>query len=270
MFVACTLGYSAQQTARAEHNHGGMDAHHHDHDPDHPQRDNDLDKTAGSSFAAGVQLVAARFETRTFVGDYQGLAPSLAWFRGWAAASVNMGLYRLTENGRVVYGVGDLVVTGQVTLLQRPSAMLGLAMPVSLPTGDDITGLGMGHVMLMPTIWASATIGRLDLGASVGYGRALGDPAAHHDHGVWPLVDPMNMQELTWTAMAELPLGTAIRVSARMNGGVPLDDLGHDRVIGGLRASWTEGPVETRFEVQAGLLGDPFSFRGLLETMVHF
>lgn len=268
MIIAFTLGLTATRVGRAEHNHGGMPAHH--HDPDHDSHHDHVDEVTASSFAAGVQLVTARFNTRTYIGDYQGLAPSVAWSKGRLAASANTGLYRLTENGRVVYGIGDLVVTGQITLLQRSSTMLGLAMPISLPTGDDVTGLGMGHVMFMPAVWGSATLGDLDLGASVGYGRALGDTGAPHDHGVWPLVDPMNMQEVTWTATAELPLGRAIRVSARMNGGVPLDDVGHDRVIGGLRTSWTEGRVETRFELQAGLVGDPFSFRGLLESMVHF
>ncbi len=268
MVITLALGLGASRIARAEHNHGGLRPQH--HAPDHPPHHERVEEVARSSFAAGVQLVAARFNTQTYIGDYQGLTPSLAWSRARLAASANTGLYRLTENGRVVHGVGDLVVTGQVTLIQRSGAMLGLVMPISLPTGDHVTGLGMGHVMLMPAVWGATTLGSLDLGASVGYGRALGDTGATHDHGVWPLVDPMNMQEITWTATAELPLGRAIRVGARMNGGVPLDDVGHDRVVGGLRTSWTEGRVETRFELQAGLVGDPFSFRGLLESMVHF
>ncbi|CAN5899980.1 hypothetical protein BH11MYX3_BH11MYX3_11090 [soil metagenome] len=247
------MGQLASGEARAEHDHGG--GHHH---------------SAGtpSSFGAGVGLVVARYDTDVFIGDYQGVLPSVMWMRGRFGATANVGLYRLTENGARRYGFSDVVLSGQVTLLERHRALLGVALPVSLPTGDHATGFGMGHVMVMPALWASSSLRRVKLGASAGYGRAIGGGTAH-DHGSWPLVDPMNLQELTWTASAYTPLGTELHAGVRMSGGVPIG-AGRNRVTGGGRAIWTARSVETAFEIQAGFAGDPFILRGLVESAVHF
>ena len=251
--LVALLGTSVPVVARAEHHHDGPHLH---------------GASVSSSFAAGVELVAARFETMTFIGDYQGVLPSVQWARGRFGATANLGVYRLMENGRRLYGVGDFAVSGQAVLLGRGAGHLGVAVPVSLPTGDDVTGFGMGHVMMMPTVWASWGTPRLLLGAAVGYGRAL-DGTTHHDHGAWPLVEPMNMQEVTWGVNADVPLGRVIRAGVRASGGVAIG-TGHDRAVGGLRAAWVEGRVETAAELQAGIAGDPFVVRGLVESVVHF
>ncbi len=254
--VAFALGVFSPGKARAEHAHGG--GHHPAAEP-------------VSAFGVGVGLVAARYDTQIYGGDYQGVVPAATWMRRRLAASAAVGLYRLVENGARRYGVSDVVVSGQATLLERSRGAFGVALPVSLPTGDHVTGFGMGHVMLMPGVWANGEpggFGGLQLGAAIGYSRALGG-AEHHDHGSWPLVDPMNLQELTWSASASVPLGHVIRTGLRMSGGVPLGD-GRQRVTGGVRAIWTAGRVESGFEIQAGLAGDPFILRGLLESAVHF
>jgi hypothetical protein len=221
-----------------------------------------------SSFGAGVGLVAARYDTEIYAGDYQGVLATLSWTRGRFGASAGMGAYRLVENGLTRYGVSDVVVSGQATLVESSRALFGVALPVSLPTGDRYAGFGMGHPMVMPAMWASASVLRLQLGGSVGYSRAIGGEA-HHDHGSWPIVDPMNLQELTWTANAYAPLGAAIHVGVRMSGGIPIGD-GRDRASGGVRVIWSQARIETAFEVQAGLTGDPFILRGLAESAVHF
>jgi len=251
--LAVLLGTALPVVARAEHHHDAPHGH---------------GASVGSSFAAGVELVAARFATMTFIGDYQGVLPSVQWSRGRFGATANVGMYRLLENGRRLHGLGDLAVSGQAVLLGRGGGHLGVAVPVSLPTGDHATGLGMGHVMVLPTVWAIWSTPRLVLGASAGYGRAL-DGDTHHDHGAWPLVEPMNMQEVTWGVNADVPLGRVIRAGVRASGGVAIG-TGQDRVAGGLRAAWVEGRVETAAELQAGIAGDPFIIRGLVETVVHF
>ncbi|MEO7093717.1 MAG: hypothetical protein ABI175_10735 [Polyangiales bacterium] len=251
--AALALGAFASGSARAEHEHGG--GHH------HPVE-------ALTSFGAGVGLVAARYDTEVYAGDYQGVLPTLSWMRGRFGASAAVGAYRLVENGLTRYGVSDVVLSAQATLAEGHGALVGVALPVSLPTGDRYGGFGMGHVMVMPAAWGSGEIGRVRLGGSVGYGRAIGGEA-HHDHGSWPLVDPMNLQELTWTANAYVPLGTAVQAGLKLSGGVPIGD-GRNRASGGVRAIWTQGRVETAFEVQAGFAGDPFILRGLVESAVHF
>jgi hypothetical protein len=45
---------------------------------------------------------------------------------------------------------------------------------------------------------------------------------------------------------------------------------GVERVIGALRVAWGEGRVDTAIEVQAGLAGDPFTVRGVLQTSLRF
>lgn len=254
--VVCALGALAPGTARAEHDHGG--GHHH-----HGQG-----AETTSSFGVGLGLVAARYDTKVYLGDYEGLLPSVSWSRGAFGASATIGAYRIVENGLTRYGISDVVLSGQATLLVRGPAMLGVALPVSLPTGDHLTGFGMGHVMLMPAVWGMAGTRYVRFGGSVGYGRAInGD--THHDHGSWPLVDPMNMQELTWTAHAYVPIGNSLQAGAKLTGGVPIGE-GRNRASGGVRAIWTQGHVETAFEIQAGFAGDPFILRGLLESAVHF
>lgn len=253
IMVAIALGALAPRAARAEHDHGG--GHHH-----HVE--------TVSSFGAGVGLVAARYDTKVYVGDYEGILPTASWSRGRFGASAAVGAYRLVENGLTRYGLSDVVLSGQAIVLTRGAVMAGVALPVTLPTGDHITGFGMGHVMVMPALWGMAGTRYLRVGGSVGYGRAIGGDT-HHDHGSWPLVDPMNMQELTWSGHAYVPIGNSIQAGVKASGGIPLGD-GRYRTNGGVRAIWTAGHVETAFEIQAGISGDPFILRGLLESAVHF
>ncbi len=248
-----SLGPVAPGDARAEHDHGG--GHHHA-------------TGTPSSFGAGIGLVAARYDTEIFVGDYQGVLPSVMWMRGRFGVAANVGLYRLTENGARRYGLSDVVLSGQVTLVEHDGTLVGLALPVSLPTGDHATGFGMGHMMVMPAVWASGSVRRVQVGGSAGYARAIGGET-DHDHGSWPLVDPMNLQELTWTASVYVPLSRELHAGVRMSGGVPIGS-GRQRVTGGVRAIWTARAVETAFEIQAGFAGDPFILRGLVESAVHF
>ena len=224
-----------------------------------------------STFGAGVSLLAATYQTMTFGGDYEGIVPAGTWSMGRYAAGANMPLYRILENGNRRYGIGDFVANGQVALLLDHDVRAGMSFAVSAPTGDDMIGLGMGHLMLMPAAWAGARMGRVIGAASFGYSRALVDDASHHDHGMWPLVEPMNMSELTWSASGEVAVGSGVRTGARFAGGIPLGAMpGHERVIGVLRVAWGSGRIETAAEAQTGLVGDPFDIRGVLQTSLRF
>lgn len=223
-----------------------------------------------TSFAAGVSLIAAQFDTMSYGGDYQAVVPSLRWGRGRFAGSASLGLYRLQENGRELYGLGDAVVHGQLALVHHHAVAAGAAVAVSAPTGDHLAGLGMGHVMIMPAAWGRWTVGRVTLDGSAGYGRALGSAASHHSHGAWPLVDPMNFAEVTWTASGEIPLARVLRAGGRLSGGVPVGAEGETRVVAGVRVLWNAGQVDTAFELQTGLAGDPFTIRGVFETALRF
>lgn len=249
--VATAIAAPARR-AFAEHQHGG-----------HAE----AQAEPGGAFRAGVSVVAAQFDQTSYGGDYQGVTPSLRWSDRRLGATAGVTLYRLQENGRELFGPGDAFVHGQVTLFHRARSAAGVALMVTAPTGDHLTGLGMGHVMVMPGLWAQHALGRIELGASAGYGRAIG--GGGHVHGAWPLVDPMNLEELTWSATGDVAIARSLRAGARIGGATPVGD-GVMRMVAGVHAAWGKGRVETGLGLDAGLAGDPFTVRGVAETTLRF
>ncbi len=229
---------------------------------------------SSSSFTAGVSLVAATFspsqgDSMYFGGTYEGLVAAGEWSYERFSAGASWAYYRLLRNGAEQYGVGDLVANAQVALLQDTDLQAGFLGAVSAPTGNEELGLGMGHPMLMPAGYAAARAGRFALTATFGYSRALA--SGGHAHGMAPLVEPMNMSELTWSGGGDVAIGDGVRAGARFSGGIPVGSLpGVDRVIGAVRVTWGTGRFATAAEVQAGLAGDPFNIRGVLSTALQF
>jgi len=224
-----------------------------------------------TAFGAGVSLVAASYSTLDYIGNYQGVVPTFSWGSAAYSVGASFAMYRLETNGLERFGPGDFAVHGLLRLYHHDAVTTGLVMMVTAPTGDSVGGLGMGHSMAMPAAWGAWAYGQATLTASVGFGRALvGSMSTHHDHGPWPLVEPMNMSELTWSAACDIALGDGIHGGARATGGVPVGEPGHDRVVGAARLAWGAGRVETAAELQVGLVGDPFTLRGLVETALHF
>lgn len=254
---------------------------------------------SGSELSATLGLVAASYRTTSFSGDYQGVTPAVHWASGRFAAATSIGAYRLRKNGALYHGVGDLFVQGQVTVISRttqsfaggdlvihrvhhrrpvtrfsaqPEGLLaGLALAVSSPTGSPRHGLGMGHFMVMSSLWGSWTAGEVTLSTSGGVGAAIAESGeSGHVHGSGPIVDPMNLSELTWSASGDLAVARDLRLGARLGGALAVDDSGVNRTIGAARAVWTAGRVDTSAEVQVGITGDPFSVRGVVETSLRF
>jgi hypothetical protein len=225
-----------------------------------------------AAFGAGVSLLAASYSTMDYIGDYEGVVPALSWGTPRLSVAAALPIYRLEANGLQRFGPGDVIAHAQYALVARTSVVAGAMLALTAPTGDSVGGLGMGHPMVMPAMWAAWHVHRVTLTASGGYGRALtfDNMSSHHDHGPWPLVEPMNMSELTWSAAADVALGDGIHGGAHVSGGVPVGEPGHDRLVGALRLAWGTARVETAVELQAGLVGDPFTIRGLAETALHF
>jgi hypothetical protein len=227
-----------------------------------------------SSYSAGVALLAASFSPSQtanmyYGGDYEGVVANGAWSMGRYAAGASWAYYRLLRNGAEQYGIGDLVVHGQAALLSRHDVQAGLMLAVSAPTGSDELGLGMGHPMLMPAGYGAWRNGRISVGASFGYSWALASGA--HVHGMAPLVEPMNMSELTWSGGGDVSVGSGVRAGLRLSGGVPVGAmLGTDRLVGAVRVAWGSGRVDTAAELQAGIAGDPFTLRGVVSTALRF
>lgn len=251
-FVALAIAIPA--SARADHHDMTMPG-----DPD------------ASAFGVGLSVLAASYTSHFYAGDYEGVQSDVSWARGRFAAGASLAYYRLFENGLETDGPGDAIVHGQVTLLERGEAEAGVMLAGSLPTGNGMIGLGMGHPMLMPAGWGTWRHQRVMLMASLGYSRALVDASSQHDHGMWPLVEPMNMSEISWSGAGDFAVSHGVHVGAQLSGGVPVGVLpGHDRVIGAVRVSYGAGAFDTSAEVQTGLDGDPFNTRGIVATAMHF
>jgi hypothetical protein len=252
--LAGLLGPYAVGSARAEHDHSAMMMEHGDDD--------------ASEVSASVSLEAANYDNGDFVGSYQGVMPQLGWTHGRFGANAMIGLYHVEENGLAVNGVGDAMFSGHVTAWRSDSVQTGVSMHVMVPTGSEMQGLGMGHVMFMPSTWGNWHQDNLTVSASAGYSRAATSLGGGHQHG-GPLVDPMSLQELTWSAGGDLAVGAGVHVGARMLGGMAIG-AGRDRVIGGSRVGWGTDRVSTGVELQLGLVGDPFSVRGVVDTALRF
>jgi hypothetical protein len=259
--VLVALGLAAS-TARAEHHHDMAM----------------MDAGAGSGevaepapFDASVQLIAASYSTLTYQGNYEGAIASIGYSHDRYMVGASLGTYRILLNGLESYGIGDLMLHAGAMLVHAGEVQAGVVAMVSVPTGDELYGLGMGHTMVMPSAYGVWSHAHVTLTASAGYSRALAEMEAGHDHGVWPLVEPMNMSEISWAVAGDYAFGHGMHAAARASGGHPVGNLiGHERVIGALRVGWGAGRVDTAAEIQTGLVGDPFTVRGLVETALHF
>jgi hypothetical protein len=256
--IAGLVGWFALRAsiASADHDHGmAMSENHHED---------------SSELSVGLAVEAAQFDTMFYVGSYQAITPSLGWMYGRFGASATVGLYHLDENGLSTSGLGDAMLAGHATLFAAENLQTGVAFHLMLPTGNELENLGMGHTMAMPSAWGTWRARSFTIMASAGYNRALVSlGGAQHDHGPSPLVDPMNMQELTWSAGADLDVGHGVQVGGRTLGGVPIG-TGTTRVIGGGRVAWGTPRVSTAFQLQLGVAGDPFTIRGVVETALRF
>ncbi len=108
-------------------------------------------------------------------------------------------------------GFGDLRLVPKVALLRRGDlaqhVLLGLAVPVSLPTGNDTAARGAGGVTVTPELLFAVHLGRFGVGVDAGYRWR-----SHHAAGVpWGdeiVADPWLSFGLTdlLTVRAELPI----------------------------------------------------------------
>ena len=118
------------------------------------------DEHEASSFDVGVSLLAARFDSMYYAGDYQGVVPTVGWARGRFALSGAIAVYRLEENGLSLYGQGDAVAQGSARIADTERCHLFVNAAVSLPTANDSQGLGMGHTMAMPSTTTACSAGK--------------------------------------------------------------------------------------------------------------
>lgn len=217
-----------------------------------------------------LDVVTADYNQHLYAGSYWGAIPGASIARGRLALGASVPMYHVLENGARVDGLGDVRFHAHARILTNGAFSTGAMLMVTAPTGDQYTGLGMGHVMVMPEAWASWSAGRIALAGSLGYGYALGGAAAHAHHGggMWPIVDPMNASEITFGGSAMLRAAGA-SAGVQASGGLPTG-MGDARLISGIAVAWSRGWFEGRLAVDRGLLGDPFGTRAVLGTAAKF
>src|SRR5204863_3553097 len=136
-------------------------------------------------------------------------------------------------------------------------------------------GLGMGHVMLMPGVFARLQLSRFTVVAQLAYGVALthghhhaaatdphaahhhhAEAAASHDEGPAPIVNPMNRSELEHALSAAFQWTDWFALTARIAGAVPIhDDAGEARETVAFGPRFTIGRFDLGAEQELPLVG---------------
>lgn len=162
---------------------------------------------AGSApWMVAAAVRAGTYASRLYEGSFRSGDLSAGWQAKRWTLGASLAAYQLTRNGAQVTGLGDAMLHVSARVWQHAAWSLQSSLMMSVPTSDGSNGLGMGHFMLMPSVAATWMHDDVTTTTVVHYGRALGDPGVHEAHGAWPLVDPMNGEEL----------GAAVTVSARV------------------------------------------------------
>jgi hypothetical protein len=242
----------------------------------------------GLGFHVATSFELATYDNDRGSGSYVGIALAAAYRREWLRVRTQLPAYRLRRNQEVFDGPGDLVLAADAAILRADDDNFasGLGLAIGVPTGDDSSDLGMGHVMLMPGIWGELTRDRAFAQVQVVYGRALGshedhtadEHAGHHGHtqvahatGPGPIVNPMNMSEIAGRVSAGYRLTDVLRVRAGVDAAVPVaDEEGESRAIAVLGVDLLPDPFNTAIEAQLPFVGDPFTAKAVFSAGLRF
>jgi len=226
-----------------------------------------LRPTSGLTYRAALTTTFASFGTGDGRGEYQGLFATFSVAHPWFVADVVLPSYRIARTGSHAYGLGDLAMSARAHVYQSSDGMLlaGPELAASLPSGSAADELGMGHVMLMPGVFALFHGTQLALIAQIAYGRALIGSHAHHHMDPIPLVNPMNRSELTHAIGVSAALHANLRVTGRLLGAVHVfDHAGTAREIVAPGLQLILGKFDLALELQLPVLGKPFESRSVI------
>jgi len=226
--------------------------------------------------SAGLRFDAAGYRNSRYEGDWQGMAPTLGFNHPKVALMALLPMYRLTRNGLVGYGLGDLALAIRVPVPRFAvgpfSAGFGLA--ATLPTGKSSADLGMGHVMLMPEFWFTHERERVQWVGTFGFARALASAGeSHHGGGPRPIVNPMNLSEFDASLSSFLRLHERVSLKVGVYGAMPVGSanvVGVTRIIASGGVAVTVRGLELSAELQAPVTGVPFLARGVLQVGYRF
>lgn len=220
----------------------------------------------------GITHETARFRSPRYEGHYQGLTLRGSVTRRWFFATAALPTYRIVQNGLSSRGFGDLLLYSQARLVRTENDGVagGVALGATLPTGDERADLGMGHSMLMPGVWTTASSDKFLASAQITYARSLTSDDDHHHGSAGPLVAPMSSSELDATLSASVaihPTLPSLRLKAGVDTAVPFVDA--NSVRANARVGFMLGTrVRTSLELHWPIAGEPSIQRLLLELSV--
>ena len=225
-----------------------------------------------------VSLEAAAYDNAPYEGDYEGAALGASFQRGPLQAWAVMPSYRLLRSGQEFLGIGDLLTGARFAVLQDEAQTLaaGFTFVATWPSGDRTRDLGMGHVMIMPGIWAAWRVTEAFVHGELSYARAIASSADRSNHQDGPpvprpLVDPMNSSEGAARLAAGYFLVEQLRARSSIYGAVPIaDEHGAARGIVSAGVDLVVGSFETGLEGQVPVVGDPFTFKIVLTAAGRF
>lgn len=232
-----------------------------------------------TSLRAALNLSFAGYDNAHGQGHYQGAALTLAASLAGLYAEVALPAYHITRSDENDTGLGDLAIGLRYAILGAHDSVLRLGPEVvaTLPTGSAAAGLGMGHVMLMPGLFAALEWPSFFVLAQLAYGFALESDssthAQHHagaTHASGSIVDPMNAEELMHSLGASYEILAPLRVTARLFGALDTSQEGETREAIGLGGLVDVGLVDLAAELQLPIVGSPFSYRAIVSAALQW
>jgi len=225
-----------------------------------------------SLFRVTARADAAHYESGGERGYYEGFALGAAFRYAVLHARASLPYYRLLEPAGPANGFGDLESKLEIAVLDEPSWSLGGAFAASFPTGSAEKRLGMGHVMLGPSLWLARHAETVFASAELGFMGALDDgeeqaepmPPGHHHHGAspnahhepgGPIPNPMNPNELWVGANVSYEPARVVRLNAGGTLAVPTSDDGETRATLRAGVEFPRGSLVTGVGVELDVLG---------------
>ncbi|MDB4986179.1 MAG: uncharacterized protein JWN04_1357 [Myxococcaceae bacterium] len=228
-----------------------------------------------ASWRTSASAIFATFSNTSYTGEYQGVQAKAAFLHPRISLEVSLPYYRLERNGLSDKGIGDVATSARVAAYRSAdrSLSVGPELALTLPSGNASHDLGMGHVMLMPGAWLRLQEGKLSMIAQLAYGRSATslNTSGHHHEAVFPIVNPMNMQEIEHALSAGYAVHPNVGLDLRLLGAVPVHaPMGTARevIAGGLRAN--AGSFDFGAEVQVPLVGAIFHAKTLLSVAAQW
>jgi hypothetical protein len=225
----------------------------------------------GTGLAVDLTVEKATVDLDGARGGWDGAVLGVGWRSTRLGARVSVPFYRVDEGSSTAAGLGDLMVEAQLAVRARPRLSAGVGLAVGLPTGDGTEGRGMGHLMVMPGLWASARRGAFDAILIGSFAHAIGaDPHHVHHHGPTVNVNPMSPVEVA--AGARLGVRATTTLTPRIGGSVALPIAGDAAARASALAgvAWRRAAWQLATDLELPVAGDAFDARGTVQITRWF